>query len=104
LLVLPKTPGLPKSSKYSKEELFAMETQVENAYKVAAEDNYGYVIPQNKSLYAVNPFETSIQEHQEEFHNEFTPLIENANTFEDRLEVANKIEEDAQENNLSICS
>jgi hypothetical protein len=81
-----------------------MEKQIEKAYEVAAEDNYGYETPQNRSLYTTDDFETSITEHQEEFHNEFTPLIDNANTFEDRLEVANKIEEEAEDNGLSICS
>jgi hypothetical protein len=105
LLVLPKAPGISKNSRYSKEELFAMEQQIENAFEVAAKDNYGYVETANNYLSTEqSDFLNSVDGLKCEFDDKFSTLMEHSDTFEDRLEIANALEEEAKENDLSICS
>jgi hypothetical protein len=108
LLVLPKPSGLQINSKYSKQELLNMERQIEKAYEVAAEDNYGNGPAQANSFYAKKladqQFQDSLKEHVEDFDLKFSKLMEHSDTFEDRLEIANIIEEEAKDNDLSICS
>jgi hypothetical protein len=105
LLVLPKAPGLSINSKYSKEELFNMEKQVENAFEIAAKDNYGYAETTSNYLSTdQSDFLDSVNGFKSKFDDKFSTLMEHSDTFEDRLEIANALEEEAKDNDLSICS
>jgi hypothetical protein len=86
-----------------------MEDQVESAFKVAAKDNYGNgPLPANSSFYAKaladQQFDKSLDEHIKDFNNKFDELMSKSDTFEERLEIANALEEEAKDNDLSICS